>query len=44
MALKAATLLNRVCINIGVKTIFLTLGLSLAVVIVFNTPCRFVLL
>lgn len=32
MALKAATLLNRVCI--GMKTIYSTLGLSLAVVVV----------
>lgn len=33
MALKA-TLLNRVCIDIGMKTIYSTLGLSLAVVVV----------
>lgn len=43
MALKAATLLYRVCINTRVKTIFPTLGLSLTVVF-FTTPCRFVLL
>lgn len=34
MALKAATLLNRVCIGIEMKTIFLILNLSLAVVYV----------
>lgn len=33
MALKAATLLNRVCFDIGTK-IFPTSGLSLAVVVV----------
>lgn len=32
MASKAATLLNRVSIDIGMKTIFPALGLSLAVV------------
>lgn len=34
MAFKAATLLNRVCIDIGMKTIFPTSGLSFAVVLI----------